>query len=100
MATPYATSTGSIVQASAGQTVALECAITDIQLISDGTNAATLKVYDGTSASGVLIASLSIPATTLPAVVVPFNIPVTCNKGIFTVCTGSGASFVIHYVAV
>lgn len=100
MATPYATSTGSVAQASAGQTVSIECAVTDVQLISNGTLAATLQVYDGTSASGVMIANLAIPATTSAPTFIPFNIPVTCNKGIFTVCTGTGASFIIHYIAV
>lgn len=93
----YATSTGSIAQASAGQTIAIGCAVTDVQLLSNGTAAATLQIYAGTSASGVMIASLTVPASTTSPTFMPFNIPVAAPNGVFTVCTGTGASFIIHY---
>jgi len=90
------TSTGS--KTSGGQTVSIECTLTHVQLISDGTNAATLQVYDGTSSSGVLLASLSIAATTAAPQSFTYNKPVVANKGLFTVLTGTGASFLMHYI--
>jgi len=95
---PYATSTGS--QNADGQAVALECAVTSIELKSDGTNAATLSVYDGTSTSGVLIASLSIPASTAAPQFVTFNIPVCCTKGVYADVGGTGATYIIQYIAI
>lgn len=94
----YATSTGSIAQASAGQTIAIGAAVTDVQLLSNGVAAATLQVYAGTSASGVMIASLTVPASTTAPTFMPFNIAVSAPNGVFTVCTGASATFIIHHV--
>jgi hypothetical protein len=94
-----ATSTGSVAIGSVGQTVTIGCTVSYIQLISDGTNACNLQVYDGTSASGVMIASLKIPATTVAPEILQLNIPVCANRGIFTAGSGTGSSFIIHYVS-
>lgn len=93
-----ATSTGSIAIASVGQTVSIGCELTAIQFISNATNACNLQVYDGTSASGILLATLSIPASTTAPQDVTFNIPVAANKGLFTAGSGTGSSFVLHYI--
>lgn len=97
---PYATSTGS--KAAGGQTVALECALTAVELISDGTNACNIQVYDGISAAApaVLLADIHIPASTVAPTVITFNTPVYCNRGIFTVLTGTDATFLLHYIVI
>lgn len=100
MRQPYATSTGSVAIGSVGQTISLECAITAVELISNGTNAANLQVYDGTSASGVLVADIHIPASTAAPTVLTFNTPVYCNLGAFTAGSGTGATFIIHYIVI
>lgn len=94
---PYATSTGQ--KSADAQVVALESALVAILLKSDGTNTATLDVYDGTSTAGLKIASLSIPATTAAPEALIFNIPVKCNLGIFADVSGTGATYIIHYIA-
>lgn len=98
MLTKQATSTGSLAVSAGAQAVSIECMVTYIQLISNATAAATMQIYDGTSTSGVLLASLSIPATTTPPQTVSFNIPVYANKGVFYVITGTGATGIVHYV--
>lgn len=98
MKQPYATSTGN--QSAGGQTVALESALTAVELIPDGTNACNLQVYDGTSSSGVLLADIHIAALSVPSVLVAFNTPVYGNKGFFTVLGGSGGNFLLHYIVI
>lgn len=95
----YATTSGSIAQTSAGQTIPanMGVVVTDVQLVSNGTIAATLQVYAGNSASAPMIANLAVSASTTSPTFMPFNIPVSAPNGVFTVCTGTGASFIIHY---
>lgn len=93
-----ATSTGAIATTTGVQSVTLECAVTDVQLVSNGTAASSMQVYDGTSASGVLVANLTVPASTTQGTFQPFNIPVKCNKGVFVVVTGTGAQGIVHYI--
>ena len=89
------TSTGS--KSAGGQTVAQSAFLFNAELISDGTNAATLSIYQGTSSSDVLLAVLKVPAATTVPMVVSYNSPPVANNGIFTVLTGTGATFVLHY---
>lgn len=95
---PFATSTGAIAVTAGTQSVVMESAVTDVQLVSNGTAAASMQVYDGTSTSGVLVANLTVPASTTQGTFQPFNIPVKCNKGIFVVVTGTGAQGIVHYL--
>lgn len=89
------TSTGLL--SSGGQSVSLECSVTAIQLIPDGTNACSLVVYDGTSSAGVAVAKLACAAAQVTGEFYHFDTPVACNKGAFTVLGGSGGTFIIHY---
>lgn len=97
MQLPYATSSGQ--KSADAQVVALECSIVSILLLPDGTNACTLNVYDGTSTSGLKIASLSIAALAVAPQVLTFQIPVKCNAGIYADVAGTGATYIIHYIA-
>lgn len=58
---------------------------------------ATCQLYDGTSTSGVLLATLSCVANTTEAL----NISDGCayDAGLFIVVTGVGAIAVVHYKA-
>lgn len=99
MSTSHQPVTSSGLKTSGGQTVASGCYLHDVLLISDGTNVATLIVYEGTSTSGVVLAKMSIPATTAAPQVISFNQPISANTGIFTAVTGTGAGFIIYYSA-
>lgn len=69
-----------------------------VMLISDGTNTASLIIYDNaTAASGLVLAKIAIPATTAGPTYVTFNNPVSANKGIFADVTGTGAAYIVYY---
>ncbi len=68
-----------------------------VQLIADGTNAATLIIYDNTSAAGTVLAKLSLAATgTYQDAHLPAE-GFACNKGIYADVTGTGAAFIIGF---
>lgn len=69
-----------------------------VMLIADGTNAATVIVYDNaTAASGNVLAKLSIAATGTHQFVQFDAAGVECNAGIYADVTGTGAAFVIGF---
>lgn len=69
-----------------------------ILLISDATNVAVVTIYDNASAaSGVVLAKLSIPATTTAPQVITFNNPISANKGIYADVSGTGAAYIVYY---
>lgn len=65
--------------------------LNSMQLVSDGTNAATLTVYDNTAASGKVIATLLVPATTVPGANMDFARALRCDIGLTVVVAGTGA---------
>lgn len=96
MEAPRSTSTG--LKSSGGQTVAVPCTVSLVELKSDGTNACSLVIYDGTSSAGVALLSVAIPASTVLAEIIHIDTPVYANNGIFSVLTGTGATFLLHYM--
>lgn len=69
-----------------------------VWLISDASNAASIIIYDNASAaSGIVLAKLSIPASTTAPQYITFNQPITANKGIFADVTGTGANYIVYY---
>lgn len=69
-----------------------------VYLISDATNVAAITIYDNASAaSGVVLAKLSIPATTTAPQFIIFNHPISANKGIFADVSGTGANYIVYY---
>lgn len=92
-----ATSTGSLAATTGAQAIAIGCSVTDVQLVSNGTVAATMQIYDGKDTTGVMLANLSIPASTATPQFMAFNIPVYADKGVYYVITGTGATGIIHY---
>lgn len=69
-----------------------------ILLISDATNTASITIYDNAATnSGLVLAKLSIPATTTAPQVIIFNNPVSANKGIYADVTGTGANYIVYY---
>lgn len=70
-----------------------------VTLISDGTNACSVVVYDNaTSASGAVLAKLVLPASSgSPEFFVHDSNPISANKGIFVDVTGTGAAYIVTY---
>ena len=70
-----------------------------VTLISDATNTASIVIYDSPVANtgALVLAKLSIPATTTAPQTITFNNPVSANKGIFADVTGTGANFIVYY---
>ncbi len=65
-------------------------------LISNGTDAGTLVIYDNKSAaSGTAIAKATLPATTVGSKDVVFSSPIVCNNGIYADVTTAG--FIVYY---
>lgn len=69
-----------------------------LYLIADGTNAATLTVYDNASAaSGTVLCKISIPAgQTYNDSHLPGE-GVVVNNGIYADVSGTGAQYIVHY---
>jgi hypothetical protein len=69
-----------------------------IHLIADGTNAATVTIYDNASAaSGLVLAKLAIPAGES---YVDAHLPgegVVANNGIYADVSGTGAAYIVGY---
>ncbi len=69
-----------------------------VMLISDATNTASVIIYDNASAaSGLVLAKLSIPATTTAPQFISFNNPICANKGIYADVSGTGANYIVYY---
>ena len=66
--------------------------------IADGTNQATVTVYDNASAaSGTVLAQVIVDATlTYQDMHLPGE-GVICNSGIYVDVTGTGANYIIYY---
>ena len=73
--------------------------INAITLISDGTNACDVAVYDHPSAaSGTVVGKVAIGAASLKKTEhVVFENPVLCEDGIYADVTGTGANYIVYY---
>jgi hypothetical protein len=88
-----ATSSG--LKSTDSQITLLESTVTAVQLVAAGA-AATLIVYEGTSSSGLAVATISAAAGTSNSVT--FNKPVVCNTGVFADVSGAGATYIVHFI--
>lgn len=71
--------------------------INAITLLGDGTNAASIIVYDNAStASGVVLAKITARATDR-FIHVLFENPVVAEEGIYADVSGTGAEYIIYY---
>lgn len=70
-----------------------------VQLFGDGTNPASLTIYDNPSAaSGLVIAKITLDAGLVEANPQIFNHGVVANNGIYCDVSGTGAEYIVHYV--
>lgn len=66
-----------------------------VQVITDGTNNATVILYDNTAASGTKVyegGAVGADLSKLDA----FDVPVKCENGLYLDITGTGASCIVY----
>ena len=73
------------------------CWITAIHVITDGTNAAKVVIYDNTAASGKVISEASVAGTDNYGGRL-WTFPIVCRNGIYVDVTGTGASYIVEYI--
>jgi hypothetical protein len=72
--------------------------INAVTILSDGTNACNVIIYDATSATGTVVAKVSIGALSLKTTEhIVFENPVVCEDGIYADVTGTGANYIVYY---
>lgn len=69
-----------------------------LQVLADGTNAATVTIYDNaTAGSGKELCKVIVDATlTAQDATLPL-MGVCANQGLYADVTGTGAAFIVHY---
>jgi hypothetical protein len=70
--------------------------INALTVFSDGTNVATVELYDNTAGSGTVVAKGICAAATRTQHII-FENPVIVESGIYADVTGTGAGFVVFY---
>lgn len=76
---------------------AAPCGLTGISAFTNGTNAATLTIYDNaSSATGKVLAQLAFPGANLGGYQ-SFPTNVQAVNGLYASVSGIGATFIIHY---
>lgn len=69
-----------------------------IQVITDGTNAATLTIYDNAAAaSGEVLAKISVAGADRSQSVV-YEHGIVANNGIYCDVSGTGAEYIVHFI--
>lgn len=70
--------------------------INALTVFTDGTNTATVDLYDNTSAANkIAVKGVCLGATLARHFI--FENPVICENGIFADVTGTGATFIVYY---
>lgn len=72
--------------------------INAVSLFGDGVNAATLNIYDNTSAAGKIAVKVQVKAADYQNHVI-FTQPVYMENGIYNSLTGTNANFIVYYGA-
>lgn len=70
--------------------------INAVTLITDGTNTASVVVYDEASATGTVLAKVTA-AGAQNTVHITFENPVKCEIGLYADVTGTGAGYIVYY---
>ena len=94
-----ASSRSSGLQTADGAIAAGRNRVNGITLLSDGTNACSVILYDNaTAASGTVLGKVSIGAASLKKTEhVLFENPVICENGIYADVTGTGAEYIVYF---
>lgn len=62
---------------------------------ADGTNPATVTIYDNTSATGTILWQTVIPATGRNQTIL-FPLPIQAKTGLYVAISGTGASAIVY----
>lgn len=73
-----------------------KCTLNSIQVVTDGTNTATVTVYDNTAASGTIVALVKILGANLFGGC-DFSNALKCENGITVVVAGTGATAYVGF---
>src|SRR4051812_20404840 len=68
-----------------------------VTVLTDGTNAATLIIYDNKSAASGTVLEKLIVAGADRCMKVVFDAGVVANAGIYADVSGTGAEYIVHY---
>jgi hypothetical protein len=91
--------TSSGIKSSDGVIYAGPCKLVSVQVIADGTNAATSILYDNaTAASGTAVSKLAVDATLVEASFCP-PVPIQCNNGLYLDLGGTGCEVIVSFLA-
>jgi hypothetical protein len=93
----YTMATSSGEQTSDAQVMTGLGALTAVQLITDGTNAATVVCYDGTGTGGKKIGEYKVDGAVYYRGWA-WVWPVSIETGIYCDVTGTGASYIVEYI--
>lgn len=82
-----------------GVICARPCIFYGVTLLTDGTNAGTIVLYDNASAaSGTVVAKSKQTGAALMAThMCDVGVGVVCNAGIYADVTGTGAEYIVYY---
>ena len=67
-----------------------------VLIITDGTNAATLTLYDNNSAASGTVVFKAVVAGSVNSAYFPFPNPLRTNAGLYAAVSGTGASYVLY----
>lgn len=77
------------------------CRLTSVLVITDGTNAAVVILYDKPTATGIA-AGNKLGEWTVPGASLyggrNWTVPVICQEGIYCTISGTGASAIVEYI--
>jgi hypothetical protein len=79
------------------------CLLVSVLVITDGTNAATVFLYDKPSVTGIDPANKLAEFTVAGAAGYGgrnWVFPIACSSGIYVDVTGTGASYIVEYIPV
>ena len=90
-------STSSGLKSSSTAIHARSAVLTSLICEGDGTNVATIIVYDNASAaSGTIVAKAIVPAGAR-TVHLTFDAPIVASNGLYLSVSGTGAGAIVHY---
>jgi len=69
-----------------------------LTVLTDGTNPATVTVYDNTAASGVVLMKGFVQGTDRTNTIA-LNLAVRCKNGLYVSISGTGAAAIVYYGA-
>ena len=73
------------------------CWITSIMVNTNGSNDATVLLYNNTSAAGSIVVEIKVAAAENYGGRI-WKFPRKCNNGIYAAITGTGASCIVEYI--